>query len=82
MMTKRHAQLLRFDRVQAQAALNGHRVDAGNDAPRCPWLYDGFEEPPALASGGQSGTLQAGELENCLNAIGSSVVAEWRHSDG
>lgn len=47
--------------------------DARNDEPSCPWIYQGFEEPPGLRKGKSDGMLQAGDLEARLRDIDRRV---------
>lgn len=75
-MTKHHANLLRFDRLQGEAARSQSRVERFNDTPRCPWLYDGYEEPPQLEPAGPAGTLDASLLERRLREIDNAILRE------
>jgi hypothetical protein len=76
LMTKHNANLLRFDRQHVEALRNQGRVNRLNDAPRCPWLYDGYEEPPQLKTAGSAGTLDASVLERRLREIDNAILAE------
>jgi hypothetical protein len=65
----------RIRRERLEAERTALYRDTRNDAPRCPWIYRGFEEPPNFPRS-SGGSIDAGELERCLRSIDTRHLAE------
>jgi hypothetical protein len=75
---------LRFEAKMARDGRDAARTaafrDAFNDAPRCPWIYGGFEEPPRLRKTSGS-RVDAGELDLRLRSIVDAAARALREAD-
>lgn len=75
--SKFEAKIARERRAAARTAIFR---DAANDAPRCPWIYTGFEESPPLRKR-RAGTIDAGDIEQRLRAIDRAIIGARRVRD-
>jgi hypothetical protein len=78
LMTKSMAHALRHDRDCRRAAIIAPYREAGNEAPRCPWIYRGFGEPPAIPREPSGASVDAGTIERRLEARLQNVLATYR----
>jgi len=77
-MTKRTANGLRIAAEQRKAARLAPYREHGNDAPRCPWIYRGFEEQPKMPAHSSGGTQEAGPLDGRLQAREQEICRAFR----
>jgi hypothetical protein len=77
-MTKSMANGFRIAREARRAERSGPYREAGNDSPRCPWIYRGYEEPPSVPAHPSGGTQDAGTLESRLRAIEQDICSTFR----
>src|SRR5690348_6624761 len=69
----------RIARQRREAARTAVYREAANDAPACPWIYRGFEEPPKLGPR-TGGSVDAAPLEGRLHAIDRAAYTSWRRN--
>jgi hypothetical protein len=71
----------RFESLRARQRRDAQRtavyLDAGNDSPRCPWIYEGFEEPPRYPRS-FGGSVDSGKLELRLERRLRAVIDNRR----
>jgi hypothetical protein len=72
-MTKWNGFELRMQADRRKAERSATYRDASNDAPRCPWVYAGFEEPPRFPRS-FGGSVCADDLDRRLRAIDGRVM--------
>jgi len=66
-MTKWNGLELKMQADRWKAARSAPYRDAGNDAPRVPWIYSGFGEPPKFPKS-FGGSSSADDLDRRLKA--------------
>jgi hypothetical protein len=67
-MTKWNGFELKMQADRRKAERSAPYRDARNDGPRCPWIYDGYEEPPRFPKS-FGGSVCANDLDRRLRAI-------------
>jgi hypothetical protein len=78
LMTRSTATGLRIATDQRRAARSAPFREGGNDAPRCPSIYRGFEEPPKIPHRSVIGTQDACTLERRLRTREQDIHQTFR----
>ncbi len=72
----------KIGRQRRNANSTQYRVEADAAAPRCPWIYAGWEEPPDLPAHDRGSRVDAGDLERALDRRFRSVTTGRRARRG